>query len=363
MSLEALTAQADAIHTRYRNNFAGRSRVSRDLVLLDSLIAEAGAVLAAIPADADVLRQTVGEWKALYATERDLIAKVQNSGPDILNAWTATEWEFLTFYRYNRDFAGQNRLTRDLGLLAQTISEQEGWVNAARGRAGLEESLVRMEEHLATYKKELAEIPAARATLPPAERAKLQASLVNHQFALFRVHFADKPRHSRRPALLGRILGQLQALHAEMTVVRDQGVKTESHLQNLQKVADRIRHHSDERANIERARMARTTREVVGALGEDANLLFAVFRKDFAGQARNTRDIAKLAELCERMQEVARAMADLQRERPDEMNRKNLAVVLDQLRSWEREFEAVRNIKRAEAAAAAAAAAPVVTPT
>jgi hypothetical protein len=150
-------------------------------------------------------------------------------------------------------------------------------------------------------------------------------------------------------------MGQLQMIHAEMITVRDQGVRTESHLANITKVAERIRHHNDERANIERARMARTTREVTGALGDDANQLFAAFRKDFAGQPRATRNIQLLAELCERTQEVARAMNDMQRERPDDLNRKNLTIVLDQLRGWEREFEAVRNIKRAEAEAAKAA--------
>lgn len=361
MSLEALTAQADAIHTRYRNNFAGRSRATRDLKALDALIAEAEAVYNSLPPDADVLRATVGEWKTMYAAERENIAKIQNAGPDVLNAWTAAEWALVTFYRYNRDFAGQNRLTRDMGRLQQTIAEQESWLAAARGRPGLEEQVARMEEHLAIYKKELAEIPAARAKLGPDERAKLQATLANQQFALYRLHFADKPRHSRRPGLLSRLLGQLQALHAEMLITQSQGVRTEAHTQNIQKVAERIRHHNDERANIERARMARTTREVVGALGDDANQLFGEFRKDFAGQPRNTRDIVKLADLCERLQEVGRAMADLQRERPDELNRKNLALVLDQLRAWEREFEAVRNVKRAEAAAAAAAAAPPTT--
>ncbi len=355
MSLEAQTAEADAIHNRYRAQFAGRSRVTRDLAALDKLIAEAQALLARIPTDAEALRQTLGEWIALYTAERANIAAILGGGPDTLAAWTAAEWALLSFYRYNRDFAGQNRASRDLGLLQQTIAEQEAWVATARGKAGLEEQVARMQEHLSMYKKELGLIPETRAALEPAERAKLQATLANHQFALFRLHFAEKPRHSRRPALLSRIIGQLQALHTEMIATRDQGVRTDSHLQNITKVAERIRHHADERAAIERARMARTTREVVGAIGDDANQLFGAFRTEFAGQSRQTRDIQRLAELCERMQEVARAMADLQRERPDEMNRKNLTVVLDQLRVWEREFEAVRNLKRAEAAPAPAA--------
>ena len=43
--------------------------------------------------------------------------------------------------------------------------------------------------------------------------------------------------------------------------------------------------------------------------GKDFAAAAAAFRKDFAGQPRQTRDIQKLAELCERLQEVARAMA------------------------------------------------------
>lgn len=355
MSLETLTAQADAIHTRYRQQFAGHARASRDLAALDTLIAEAKALHAKLPADADTLRATLDEWTTLYTTERENIAKIQSGGPEVQAAWTAAEWALLTFYRYNRDFAGQNRQTRDLGLLQQTIAEQESWIKLAEGKPGLEEQVARMQQHLVMYKKELTEIPASRAALSPADRSKVLATLANHQFALYRLHFADKPRHSRRPALLSRLMGQLQMIHAEMITVRDQGVRTESHLANITKVAERIRHHNDERANIERARMARTTREVTGALGDDANQLFAAFRKDFAGQPRATRNIQLLAELCERTQEVARAMNDMQRERPDDLNRKNLAIVLDQLRGWEREFEAVRNIKRAEAEAAKAA--------
>lgn len=349
MSTQSLSAEAEAIHNNYRKNFANRARATRNIGLLDQIIKEMDRVAAQIPAG-DALGTTVGEWQNLYRTEREAIADVQAGGSAVVTAWRHVEWSDLDFWRYGRLFAGQDRRTRDLGVLKAMAADQAARISAvgavSNGGTRLAEALEQLKKNGSLYTSEVEQIGIARAQLPAAEHARILAMLANGQFALYRTHFAEKARGSRRPALLRRILGSLQDILKSMEAVRELGVRSEAHLGNINKVSDRIRHHQSELVQIEQARAQSGAERIAGMIGDDANRIFEAYRNEFSGKNRATVSLARLSELCDGLHEIAANMQELQSERPTDVNGKNLEIVLDTLKMYEREFIAVKQAQK-----------------
>jgi hypothetical protein len=340
------TTQAEAIHDRYRKGFVGRPRATRDLAQLDAIIRDTERLSADTGAAA--LRSTLGERLALYRTERAEIAAIQAGGPVAIAAWRLVEWSEITFSRYVRDYAGKQRPTRDLALLAEMAGELRGWIAAlpAIDDPRLTAQKGQMEANLRLFTEELAAIPAARAALAPTEQARVYATLANQQFALYRRHFEGKPRATRRLALLQRLLGALEAVHTGMVHVREMGVRTDTNDGNIAKVADRIAHHRGEIEKIRTARASASIGQLAGSLGEEANKQFNAYRAEFSGKPRDTRDLTRLEEHNDILQEIARTMQALEDERPDATNAKNIGIVLDHLKMSEREHVAISEARK-----------------
>jgi hypothetical protein len=350
MSTESLTHDLEAIHESYRRNFANRARASRDLKLLDQLIVELDGVAKKLPGS-EALATTVSERQQLYKGERDAIAEIQAGGPEVVAAWRLVEWSDLDFWRYGRLFGGQNRRTRDFGLLSAMASDQSSRAQAvekaaSKGGTRLKEALEQLKKNAGLYQNESTQINLARSGLPSGEHARVLATLANTQFSLYRLHFADKPRGSRRPALLKRMIGSLKDIQQGMEALQKLGITTPAHQGNIDKVADRIRHHENELKAIVQARQQTATDRIAGMLGDDANKVFEAYRAEFSGKSRSDVKLDRLSELCELLQETARNMEDLQSERPAEANRKNLDIVIDTLKLYEREWLAIRQAQK-----------------
>ncbi len=339
-------SNAETIHERYRKAFVGRSRATRDLALLDTLISDTEQLVSG--GVADTLRATVDERLTLYKNEREEIAAIQAGGPAAQAGWRLAEWSEVNFSRYVRHFAGQSRPTRDLGLLQEMAAEEAAWIAAmpSIGNSRLDARRAQMEANLRLYTTELTAIADARATLAPAELARVLASAANTQFGRYRQHFEGKPRTTRRPALLERVIDALEAIRVAMVRVRDLGVDTPVHAANITKVTERIAHHRGELVRIRQARAESRGNALAGALGDEANKLFGAYRTSFSGQPRETRDLAALSEHCDALQEIARTMQTLENERPDGTNTKNLAIVLDHLKMAEREHVAIAEVQK-----------------
>lgn len=333
-------AQADAIHDRYRKNFAGRSRATRDLAQLDALITESERLLA-VTSGAE--SATVSERLALYRGERGEIAAIQNGGPAVLAAWNAVEWSELGFNRYRRHFAGQNRTTRDLGLLGEMAAEERK--NLAAFPAATDERLTarkaQLEANLKLFEAELKAIPDARAQQAPNEQARALATAANAQFEYWRRFFDGKPRVTRRPALLERMIDTLENVRSRMIAVREMGVNSDAHAANITKVTERIAHFRGELEKITSARAQVGGAELARRLGDEANAVFAAYRTEYSGKPRTAADPARLSNLNDDLQEIARVMRLLSDERPLEQNTKNLGIVLDHLKMTEREHAAI----------------------
>lgn len=341
---------AEAIHDRYRKAFVGRSRATRDLALLDSIIADTERLLAG-GGLGDGEKTQVDERLALYKTERVEIAAVQEGGPKALAGWRLAEWSEINRARYMRHFAGQSRPTRDLGLMTEMAAEEAAWIaampNIDNSRlAGRKEQ---MEVNHRLYTTERTAIADARYALAPSEQARVLATAANTQFGHYRLHFQGQALTSRRPALLQRVIDALEAIRVSMVRVREQGVDTEVHAANLAKVTERITHHRNELARIKKARAEARGTAIGAALGDDANKRFESYRQNYAGKPRETRDRAALSDHCDVLHELLRAMQTLDTERPDETTKKNIGIVLDHLKMAEREYVAITEAQKKKA--------------
>ncbi len=341
-------AQADAIHDRYRKSFVGRSRATRDLALLDGIIADTERLLPSLSGET---RSAVSDRLTLYKTERAEIAAIQAGGPAALAAWRAVEWSELGFNRYRRHFAGQNRATRDLGLLGELVAEERRNLAAmpADPDARLASRKQQIESNLRLYEAELRAIPDARTAPAPVEQARILASAANQQFELWRRHFEGKPRATRRPALLERMIDALEAVRLRMAALRDQGVSGDPHVSNLAKVTDRIGHFRGELEKIKSARAQVPGLDLARRLGDEANAVFNTYRAEYSGKPRDRADAARLATLCDDLQEIARTMRLLDEERAVEQNTKNVTIVLDHLKMMEREHQAILEARQKKA--------------
>lgn len=350
VSAAELRSKAQAIHDRYRANFAGRSRATRDLSLLHGILDEMSGLRGDVArsGDAELLSQVDG-WTELYQREQAAIAEVQQGGPDVATAHRLGDWGFLDYQRYLRHFAGQNRTTRDSALLRELVDAQRARLDRFRALAARQESgwqadiREALEGNLAVWEKEREEIPKARQGLAPDRRASVLATRANGQFALYRLHFAGQKRSTRRLGLLRRMIGELSDIHQEMLHLRDQkGVRTESHTGNIQKVSERIQHHKREFRAIEQARGQQSPGQRSQDLANEANGLFGQYREEFAGKPRESRNLDRLGEINDQLYEAGRTMQELTEELDSEVLRKNLDVVVDNLKRYEREYRAIR---------------------
>ena len=358
-SSEALTQKLEEIHNQYRSEFAGRSRVTRQPDLLDAMIGRVQEVLVQA-ADAPAALSLGREREALYRKERDLIREALAGGPDVAEASALHDWSYLVLRRYGRNFAGRPRASRDLSLLDELLDLQSRWLRrfdevAARHESGWQ-APVRdlMAKNEALFASERGEILKARAAREGQERMSDLARRANEQFQAYRTHFAEKSRKSRHVPLLARVLRNLEGIHAEMVALRDGGFVDERHKENIGKVDQRIQHHRRELQAIQQARAGLNAGERSSAYAGEANTLFGTYRSSFAGRDRTTVDPDQLHEICEQLQVVAQQMEGLDRESGLEANRKNLAIVVDNLKRYEREFERILEAKRSQGAPAPA---------
>ena len=349
--LQRLTDRAESIHDQYRREFSGRSRATRDASVLDGMLAQLAQVAQQAEAlagnDADALLSTLTEREQLYRTERDAIRDIQADGPDAVRAARLNNWTWVALRRYQRNYAGQRRATRDLELLVELSALQRGWneafaaLSVRRDGGAWAETTQQMASNLELFDSEAKAVREARASLDPAELSRVMATVANGQFNLYRRHFEGKSRRTRRIALLERVNRNLREVLRGMQGARDAGVQTEANLGNIDRVQRRIEMHQAEAEKIRLAQATVTPAELTGMLGDDANGLFRAYREGFGGVARKDADIDKLDDLCDQLFEIGLQMEELDRRHGLPTNARNIEIVLDNLKQFERERQRI----------------------
>lgn len=355
-TLQQLRNALNQARGAYGGQFAGQPRATRSVARLEELIAEADGVASEAPAigGTDLGNEATQQAKS-WREELAAIREAQSGGPNALKASSLAQWLRDSFERYRRHFAGRNRATRDLGLLEEIASEVErriGEVDALM-RSYSDDELLRTRDaavdNLATYRSELDAILAARREGTLEARAARLAGLANVQFSRYRLHFAGKPRVSRRRQVLEVITRVLDGIHTEMLQVRDAGVNFESHAKNIEIVASHLETYRSELDRVRQARNTSTRADRVQALAEAANGAFKQYRDQFPGHARATRDPEVLASIWEELWPVALDMEELAIEDDAEPVGSNLQKVRDSLRLYEREWVLIQKAKADQA--------------
>jgi hypothetical protein len=355
--LEALRQKIDDLSSVYSARFAGQSRVTRDLQEIDELVDKSREVvssLESLPADArgedyasllDQAKQSL----ALYEGERVAIAQAKaTQDPDLeLFARLGTQANFV-FARYRRHFAGKARPTRDLGLLAEMIDDltkiqqqMTPIVAKKKGVSGLAQDLELVTSNLKLYLAERGEIADARGSGTPEEQADILAEVANGQFRVYRDHFANKSRVSRRPQLLQRVISNLETVKDRMTGLQKAGLRSDQNAKNIDVVDGNLKLYRTELAEIKKARASVKLADLMGSLGGAANDVMQEYDQEFAGKARKGRDLELLSSLCDRLGELARQMNDLGRAEVQEFNLRNLQITTDNLVMLEAEYDEV----------------------
>ncbi|MGM0574847.1 MAG: hypothetical protein ACQEXJ_03830 [Myxococcota bacterium] len=353
-TLDALERRADALQGRYRFRFADKPRATRDLAEMDVLLKEVDLLLGEVSEageGAADLKQRVEEQAETYRREREAIVQAQDAGSAFVEAALLGTRANFVIARYHRNFAGQDRRTRDLGLL----DELSGWMEGIQRRmarlvaqqeiAELRRDLEVVTENLDVYRRERPNIENAQDVDDPAQQASLLAALANGQFQLYQVHFAGRSRMTRRPGLLERIIGELSRIRAEMEGVAAAGYSDPTNHKNIGIVGERLGLYREEMDAIRTQQAQATGTSRLDALGREANEVLDEYNRDFAGQDRTTRDVDQLSLLCDRMGEVEVQVNDLVERLDLDVNQGPAGLVRDALTMFEREYRQVREAK------------------
>lgn len=354
--LDQLREKSDNLNNIYGARFAGYSRLTRDLGEMDGLIQGAKEVLeqgvSLQGAAAQELLETARQRLDLYERERQAIVQAKEAGPQAQKAVDLGSQANRVFQIYRRHFAGKNRATRDLGLLAEMIDDLTGiraqMETLARefDNEGLRRDIEVVNNNINMYVTERGEITNARNAGTVNQQADQLAELANDQFSLYQKHFAGRSRRTRRAGLLQRIINNLEALRDRMRTLSSGGLQDATHQENARVVSGQIDFYKTELAAVLNAQKEISANDRGGLLGEEANSIMAEYRENFAGQNRATRDVELLVLLCDRMQDVERQMHKLATSNAElDFNHRNLQIVRDNMTLFNRELDAIKEAK------------------
>jgi len=353
-TLQTLNRRADELQGTYQYAFGGKPRITRRLSDMDKLINDTAQLLKEIErADRNgKLAKDVRERLAMYRSERANIVEAQKAGPEFRKTAMLASRANFTFSTYARYFAGQSRLTRDVGrlddaiTLLDEISNELGELVGTGAREEATRHLGVIEGNVALYASERDAIVAARNDADGEQRTSMYANVANAQFDIYRAHFAGKSRISRRPALLERVVENLAWCLDGMTQLVAESLEIETNEKNLAIVTERLGAYRAEVDAIRKARESASVFELIDALGQAANAVMAEYTNGFAGQDRATRDLALLNALIDQLLEIERQMWSIAKVYENGANERNLLIVHDTAMLYHREYDAIREVQK-----------------
>jgi hypothetical protein len=352
---QRLERQLEEITNEYQQHFAGQSRTDRDVDRMDKLIARTDEVVKSITSLPDAVRSAdlnqlltqAKETLALYQNEKRAIVQAQNQGPGVQEFGQLASRANFVFSKYTRHFAGQSRATRDAGLLSEMIADLDRLHDEMKDIAKrTKNSMFETDVELVTnnkkmYEAERAQVEKAQAEGTDEDKANRLGALANGQFNVYRVHFAGASRVSRRPMLLSRTVDTLKRIVKDMEGLVAKGFNADFHTKNMAIVKEQLGMYEKELDEIRKVRKGASLEDLMGSLGEAANGVFQEYRDNFAGKNRSQVDRQKLADICDKLGEILRQMDELSNAQDNDMNEGNRQIVLDQLATFETEYDAV----------------------
>ena len=352
-----LLRRLDELHLRFQLHFAEHVRLTRDLRLLDALIAETqeladhAAQAALARPDDDWLRLRLAMQRRLevYTETRGAIAQAHAAaGLRDREASLLTGRGRLVLHRYVRHFAGQQRRTRDPGRLQEMIDDLLGlWRHLEPLATRLQvpsvaEEVSAVGQFIGFFMAEREELQTASRAGSRLEQAEGAAQLLADLQTDWEVLVRATARPLRRLGLLDRLIGTLDDVLGALLALRHANMP-DAHETAVQRASELLVQWRDERAvtaNVQALAPAPTPE-----LRAWARELFQTWRLQIAGE-KAKRDRAWLAVQCDRLEEIERLLT----ERAGGLEDPDLAWVRDVLVAMERSFDGVVAAQASEAA-------------
>jgi hypothetical protein len=337
----------------YGAQFAGHARATRDLALLDQMIAEADAVRQAADRGkqpAAVLDEANRQLR-LYRGERAEIEAARAIGPTAENAARLATRANLVFHRYQRHFAGQSRSTRDPSLLVTMATELAAIASELQAVAAQIEVARRDLEVIGSWRtlldSERKAIAQAREAGTLTQQAGTLGGAANHLFAQWKSLTHGQVRATRRPETLHRLVTALRDVEDRMQALVAQGHADADHGGNLQLVRQRIAAWDQELQAVQAERQKLTASKLVTELAAAADAERESWGKFFAGQNRKTRDLQRLTAMLDRLDDIERQLARLHVLRPEPAALTAWGKCLDTMTLWTGEWDQIRQAQPA----------------
>ncbi len=226
-----LASSANFVFARYRRHFAGMSRQSRDLGLLNEMVEDLETIeegmnaivkatkKAELSRDLDLVKQSLKSYRA----ELGHIAEARTMGTPDERASMLAGLANDQFKIYQNHFAGKSRSTRRPALLVRVTDQLEaiGKEMRALKKAGLASdsnngNIDIVDRQMATYKTELDEVRAARKGIAFGDLLGMLGGAANDVFEAFRGEYAGKDRKTRDLARLSALCDELGDIRKQM---------------------------------------------------------------------------------------------------------------------------------------------------
>ncbi|MBA2664209.1 MAG: hypothetical protein H0U74_18095 [Bradymonadaceae bacterium] len=262
-----LVSIANLTFGKYHRHYAGKERRTRDLGLMDEIIADLeniheqlGRHRFAEPEEVGANLAIIVQNLGLYRTEREHIAESRRSGTHAEQADALATLANEQFKIYREQFAGKGRPSRRPALLERVNAQLEEIHKEMRRLADRgydsdsnKRNMGIVRQNLEMYRGEIAEIKKLRATIASDDLVGNLGGAANDVMAQYRENFAGKDRRSRDLELLSSLCDMMGELARQMDDLEQVGA-TPANTKNLAIVMDTLSMYESEYRHIEEAK-------------------------------------------------------------------------------------------------------------
>ncbi|RYF06007.1 MAG: hypothetical protein EOO40_09665, partial [Deltaproteobacteria bacterium] len=222
-----------ACEEQYTLHFAEQVRLTRDPQMLRSLIAEVQTVAQAAGQRGYAAVVQLAQRQAQhYEHELQLVeAALHEAGPKGQAIARMTRRASLLMHCYTRHFSGQPRPTRDVGLLSEMVQALRG-LHQQLAPLGQKQADIALS-FAQRWEQELQHIEQSRAQGEQRAQAASLAGAANTLLQTYSACCLARRRLAVRPALLGRLAGEMQRLVGAMEALRRDGLSLPHHAESL----------------------------------------------------------------------------------------------------------------------------------
>ncbi len=249
-----LAQTANFVMARYRRHYAGKSRSTRDLGLMEEMIEDLSSISAqmstiiaknsAPPFRRDL--EAVTQSLSMYRTERDEISRSHGAGTQEEQSGNLASLANAQFDIYRDHFAGKSRTSRRVELLERMVRNLER-IKTRMADLARESTVAQVNKdnigiidgNLDTYRKEIEEIRKAKESASIEDLAGNLGGAANEVFDEYRNRYASKDRRTvdrDRLSVMCDLLGEVERQMALLA----RGVKNDTNDKNLEIVRSQL---------------------------------------------------------------------------------------------------------------------------